>query len=434
MTPTTRLVYLLLLYAAFGFVASVWDGFAPAWRWAGIGGAVLLLFDIAILYGTKRPSVERKAPGRFALGVEEKVELSVVNPNRVPLRLTVFDGIPPESFSQHMPWEGTLPPRREMKVQYSLRVVKRGIRTFSSAHVRLLSPLGFWRRGIKCSQEESVRVYPNFEPILRLVILAMQHRESQMGIVKKNLAGVSREFHQLRDYHEGDSLNQIDWKATSKRLSIVSREYEEQRDQTIIFLLDCGRRMRAMDGELPQFDHCLNSMLLLSFIALRQGDHVGVLGFGESTRWLPPVKGQHSMNSILNFLYDFETEPVPSDFADAVGKCLSHQKRRALVVVLTNLRSEDSGELEPALRSLRAKHLVMLASLREREVDQKKEAEVRSLDDALSYHSAHLYSESREEVLFRLRNYGVLTLDETAQAMPVALANSYLEIKQQGRI
>ncbi|MEM0897536.1 MAG: DUF58 domain-containing protein [Verrucomicrobiota bacterium] len=434
MTPTARLVFLLLLHAAFGFAASVWDGLAPAWRWAGIGGVILLLFDLVILFRIKRPFVDRKVPGRFALGMEEEVQLSVVNPNRFPLRLALFDGIPPESFSRHMPWKGTLPPRRELMVRYALRLVKRGVRTFSPAHLRLLSPLGFWRRGVKCGEEQSVRVYPNFEPILRLVILAMQHRESQMGIVKKNLAGVSREFHQLRDYHEGDSLNQIDWKATSKMFSLVSREYEEQRDQTIIFLLDCGRRMRAMDGELPQFDHCLNSMLLLSFIALRQGDQVGVLGFGESTRWLPPVKGQHSMNSILNFLYDFETEPVPSDFAEAVGKCLAHQQRRALVVVLSNLRSEDAGELEPALRSLRSRHLVMLASLREREVDQKKEAEIQSLDDALSYHSAHLYAESREQVLFRLRNFGILTLDETAQSMPVALANSYLEIKQQGMI
>ncbi len=76
----------------------------------------------------------------------------------------------------------------------------------------------------------------------------------------------------------------------------------------------------------------------------------------------------------------------------------------------------------------------MLASLREREVERRIHGEIRTLDQALSYNSAHLYAESREQVLGRLRNFGILTLDETAQALPVALSNRYLEIKQMGMI
>ena len=75
-------------------------------------------------------------------------------------------------------------------------------------------------------------------------------------------------------------LSQIDWKATSKRVSLISRDYQEQRDQTVILAVDCGRRMRALDGGIPQFDHCLNAMLLLAYTALRQGDHVGIVGGG----------------------------------------------------------------------------------------------------------------------------------------------------------
>ena len=140
------------------------------------------------------------------------------------------------------------------------------------------------------------------------------------------------------------------------------------------------------------------------------------------------------MNAVLNHLYDFETRAVPSDYAEAVEICLQRQRRRALVIVLTNLRSEDSRELEPALRSLRSRHLVMLASLREREVERRIQAGILTLDQALSYGSAHMYAESREQVLVRLHNFGILTLDATAQALPVALSNRYLEIKQKGMI
>jgi len=132
--------------------------------------------------------------------------------------------------------------------------------------------------------------------------MAMAQRPEHSGIVRKNRAGLSRDFHQLRDYQMGDSLTQIDWKASSKRQALISRDFQEQLDQSVILMLDCGRRMRTMDGKIRQFDHCLNSMLLLSYIALRQGDQIGVLSFGGTERWLPPVKGSSAMTTILNHL------------------------------------------------------------------------------------------------------------------------------------
>lgn len=434
MTPTTRLIYALLGLSLLGLFASLRGGLAGIWTLTSLGACLILIADAVLVYLLQNPGLSRRIPGRFALGADGEVELVLTNPNRVPIRLSLFDGIPGKSRSSELPWRGRVPGRREFFVRYTIRMLRRGMLHFSPAHVRLLSPLGFWERHLKLGEDREARVYPNFEPVLRLMLLALQNRENQMGIIKKNIVGVSREFHQLRDYQEGDNLSQIDWKATSKRLAVVSREYQEQRDQTIILMLDCGRRMRSMDGDLPQFDHCLNSMLLLSYIALRQGDQIGVLGFGASTSWFPPVRGQHSMNTILNHLYDFETQTVPSDYAEAVDICLQRQKRRALVVVLTNLRSEDSRELEPALRSLRERHLVMLASLREREVDRRREGEIRTLDRALSSSSAHMYAEAREQILGRLRSHGILTLDETAQDLPVALSNRYFDIKQKGMI
>ena len=118
----------------------------------------------------------------------------------------------------------------------------------------------------------------------------------------------------------GDSLSQIDWKASSKRQSLISRDFQEQLDQSVILMLDCGRRMRTIDGEISQFDHCLNAMLLISYVALRQGDQVGILSFGGTERWLPPVKGASSMTTVLNHLYDYETSPFPSDFSEAAER------------------------------------------------------------------------------------------------------------------
>ena len=136
------------------------------------------------------------------------------------------------------------------------------------------------------------------------------------------------------------------------------------------------------------------------------------------------------MTTVQNHLYDYETAPFPSDFNEAAQRLLSHQRKRALVVVLTNLRGEDSDELREPLRKLRQKHPVVLANLRESGIDEMLDNEVQTFDQALGYLAATDYAREREQTLSALRSDGVITIDETAQAFPVALANCYLDTRE----
>ncbi|MGI9244431.1 MAG: DUF58 domain-containing protein, partial [Verrucomicrobiales bacterium] len=138
--------------------------------------------------------------------------------------------------------------------------------------------------------------------------------------------------------------------------------------------------------------------------------------------------------TILNHLYDYETTAAPSDFAEAAEKLLIRQRRRALVVLLTNLRSEDSDHVIPALQLMRQKHLVLLASLRENSLQQSLDQPIRHLDHALDFAATHLYLEDRREAFRKIESHGVLTLDESAERFPVALANQYLNIKSLGSL
>ena len=156
---------------------------------------------------------------------------------------------------------------------------------------------------------------------------------------------------------------------------------------------------------------------------------MGLLGFGGEERWLPPVKGGHAMTTVLNHLYDYQSSPVPTDYSEGVERLLARQHRRAMVVVLTNLRGEDGVELIEPLRLMRKKHLVVLASLREQSIDQTLDQEVVGVDDALSYLAVKDYVSEREAVLKEIASHGILTLDETAQNFPVALANQYLKAR-----
>ena len=428
--PTKWLIRLLILWF-FLAIAAIWlEQAGESWLIAGACLATLLVSDGMLAFSVKNPIVTRKIPGRFAVSVESEVTLRVANNAKRFLHLSVYDGLPGNADCELLPWRGSIKGGGYVDVTYPVTLHERGEQFFDQTHLLLTSPLGLWSRRTKSGQEDLVKVYPNYQPVLRFALMAMAHRQEQTGIIRKNRAGLSRDFHQLRDYQFGDSLSQIDWKASSKRRSLISRDFQEQLDQSVILMLDCGRRMRTLDGEVSQFDHCLNSMLLVSYVALRQGDHVGILSFGGTERWLPPVKGGHAMTTVLNHLYDYETSPFPSDFSEAAERLLRHQQRRAMVVVLTNLRGEDGDELVEPLRKLRQKHVVVLASLRESVVDKVLNNEVANFDGALGYLAAQDYSSERERVLANLRSHGVATLDESAQRFPVALANRYLDTRE----
>ncbi|HVJ44902.1 MAG TPA: DUF58 domain-containing protein [Luteolibacter sp.] len=434
MIPTLRLILLATAWTAFGALASAMPSLVPFWGWSGVGIAALLIIDALVVLAFRKIDVERRLPKRFALGEENEVRLILGNTGIGSAKIQVFDGIPQRAEAPAMPWTGDVPAGREIKVFHPVKIFERGEMTFTRVRIRRRSLLGLWQRQSAHGTDEMVKVYPNYEPVIRFAMLGMQHRESPLGIVRRPRAGTSRDFHQLRDYRDGDPFSQIDWKASSRRQMLISRDYQEQRDQTVVFLIDTGRRMRAMDGDLPQFDHALNAVLLVSHIALKQGDQVGVKSFGGTDRWLPPVKGAHAMPVILNHLYDYQTTSAPSDFAGAVEHLMARQRRRALVVVLTNLRGEDGKELIGALEVLKTRHVVMLASLKEKTVEDSASDPVEAFSGALRFLAADRYRSERREILAALGMRGILTLDTTAQEFAVALANRYLDVKAAGRI
>lgn len=411
-------------------IESVRNGVGQILQYGTMMAVFLIVLDFIILLILPDPISEREIPKRFASGVSADIKLKLSNPAAFDMKISFHDGLPEEAICEVLPWQGILPSRGYVELTYPLEFNERGDSYVEASYMQYQTRLSFWSRTIRTGAGEETKVYPNYEPIVRYALLTMESSPEQMGIVMKNRIGMSKEFHQLRDYQLGDMLSQIDWKATSKHRSLISRDYQEQKDQNVILAIDCGRRMRAYDGDVPQFDHCLNAMLLLSYVALRQGDHVGILSFGGQENWLPPVKGVQSMTTLINHMYDYKTSNTPSDFSEAAERLLTRQRRRALVIVLTNVRGEDGEELIEPLRKMRQKHVVMVANLRERDVVESYGKEVNNLDDALTLASSQIYFNERAAMMRQLESHGICTVDETAQRLPVALANRYLAARE----
>ena len=296
------------------------------------------------------------------------------------------------------------------------------------------SPLQLWWHDYPIKLKSEVRIYPNFAAISQYALLATDNHLSHLGIMKRRRRGEGQDFHQLREYRAGDSLRQIDWKASARMHKAISREYQDERDQDIIFLLDCGHRMQAKDGELSHFDHTLNAILLLSYVALKQGDAVGLATFGGVERWLPAKKGQLSLNQILNALYDLQPTLQAPDYSQAAAQLLIRHKKRALVILITNLRDEDTDDLLPALNLLRKRHLLLLASMRELALDQKLTEPVDHLEEAIEQAATQHYLQLRQQTLERVRATGTLCLDVPPTDLSTQLINRYLEIKRSGAL
>jgi uncharacterized protein (DUF58 family) len=199
--------------------------------------------------------------------------------------------------------------------------------------------------------------------------------------------------------------------------------------------------MRADDRNggigTAHFDQVLNAVMLLSYVALKQGDAVGAMTFGTppgEERSFAPKKGAQTLDALMGELYGVQPTPTHSDYVAAAQTLLARYPKRALVIVITNFRDEDSTELAQALRLLRSRHLVLLASLRERIVGELMAQPLSSGEVVLDVASAHLYEQSRRDAFIRLSARDALMVDAEPERLGIELVNRYHSVKRAGLI
>ncbi|UVE18683.1 DUF58 domain-containing protein [Pseudomonas sp. LS44] len=406
----------------------------PTLWWALLIALVLVATGDALAVRRQpAPRLQRQLPGNLSLGRWTEVQLSLHHSYSRVQWLELFDHVPAGMAMEHLPQRVDLHPGEVTHCGYRVRPLQRGHFRFAACEVQLPSPLRLWRQRRVLPLAGETRVYPDFARLYGAQLTAVDHWLNQLGVRQKQRRGLGQEFHQLREFRDGDTLRQIDWKATARKRTPIAREYQDERDQQIVFLLDCGRRMRSQDGDLAHFDHALNACLLLSYVALRQGDAVGLATFaGDQPRYLPPAKGHAQLGVLLNAVYDLRCTQRPADFAAAADQLLSRQRRRALVVLVSNLRDEDDDELLAAAKRLSRQHRVLITSLREEVLDRLRHTPVQNYQDALAYCGTLDYLNARNGLHERLAAHGLPVLDVRPSELGPQLVSRYLEWKKAG--
>jgi uncharacterized protein (DUF58 family) len=243
--------------------------------------------------------------------------------------------------------------------------------------------------------------------------------------------GGENEFERLRPYVPGDPYRHIDWRATARRGDFVSREYGQEVNQNLIFLLDTGRMMSAANGSLTSFDHALNAALMMAQVALRHGDRVGFLAFDHQIRaWLPPRGGTRSGGRLIRATYDLFPSLAEPDYAMAFRHLSKRVRRRSLVVLLTAVVDEPNAALSSALvRGLAGRHLPLCVWVRDGELTALAEGPAEKRSDAYVRAAAAEIVGWREKALANVRRSGALVVDSPPERLTPQLLSRYLEIK-----
>ena len=379
---------------------------------------------------------ERQMPSAFALGQPHGLVVTLAHEGPRPWALELFDHVPATMSRRLLPARVALPARTRLDVRYEITPLQRGRAVFEPAAIRVRSRLGLADLQLRIGTTQAVQVFPNFAALSRYAWLAGDRRLAEIGIKTYAARGAGTDFKQLGEYVPGMSTRHIDWNASFRHRRPVVREFQDDRDQSVMFLLDCGRRMRADERSGTagsHFDQALNAAMLLAYVALKDGDAVGAMTFGQAQsqqRHVAPAKGMAALNGLVARLHDLEPSPTHSDYLAAARDLMVRLPRRSLVVMLTNFRDEDCAELEDALRLMRTRHLVLLASLRESVV---AEIAAQPLDDPraiVEVATAHWFQNARAEAFRRLAGKNQLLVDVEPDQLASTLVNRYHAVKR----
>lgn len=427
-----------LILFALGVLPLLLTGLAKDWLWLGLAWVGLLvlfaLTDWFLLPPLDKLLVEREVTDQLSLGAENVVRVRIRNGCGVPLRLELRDS-PPETMPSDLPPEpfrfSVAPDARHAAV-YHLTPRARGDYAFGDVYLRVQGRLGLVNRLLRVSLPTQVKVYPNLAEAAKFTLMAKRGRLQQVGIRAARLQGAGRDFESLRDYMPDDEMRRIDWKATARRGKLVSRQYEVEKSQSIVLMLDVGRTMLAEIDGIQKLDYAINAALLLAYVASLADDRVGLLVFGDTIQtWLPPRKGRMQVYAILEALYNAGATLAEPDYRGAMAYLQARWRKRSLVVCFTDLWDADSSRrMITELGALQPRHLVTAVTLLDTKIARAAEQDVTTATSVYEKSVAMQALEERQRALSLLTQRGILVVDSPADKLSAELVNRYLEIKE----
>ena len=433
--PERRLAWFL------GAAALLWLLPGTTGVYAALGAVALLLIlaavDAVLLPSRRAITLSRNISPSVGIGdqVEGAYQLASSWPRALELDIQdrvahgVSGGVDRTSLS--LPRNGTA------HVPFSVTGTKRGVAQLGSVGLRASSQLGLVGVRHTYPLDDEILVTPSVSGVRRFRLLAMQHRLDSFGIRELRRKGEGQGFAGLRDYVLGDDPRHIDWKATARKARPITREYTIERSQTVLTLIDAGRSMTQLAGDLSRFEHALSAALVLTDVAANAGDRVGTLVFDDVVRaFVPAQRSRGALEAVRNALSPVAASSCEPDYANAFRFLAARQRKRALIVFFTDvIDSRASQALIAHVMRSTSRHLALVVALRNDDVfAAAAPGAVARQEQLFERASAEELLLAREEALMRMRRAGVVVLDVSPRTMAAGVINRYLELKARGAL
>jgi uncharacterized protein (DUF58 family) len=434
-------MYVSVRLAALAVCLSLVAALLPFPVWATVLVVNVALAALVVIEVRRAPPastlrVTRDVPAVSSSIRTDAVSLEVFNPLSRPLEVGLRDAAQPSLRREPRTHRVVVPGGSRATVEAVVRPSRRGYAELGPITVRTAGPLRLAGKQRTMPVTGRIKVYPPLPGRAKVAQRIERARALQVGMRSSAFRGGGNEFDSLRDYHPDDEFRRIDWRATARVGKPITKVFREERDQQIILLLDAGGSMAASLGQTSRFELAIDAGFALAELATYVGDRVGMVAFGSRVeRVIGPRSGREQPRRILDLLFDVQPTLDAPDYPHAFATVLSRYRRRALLVLFTELTDERAmGPLLEALPALRAHHLVVVAAAQDPQVDRV--ARRVPPDAAAAYAKAAAAGSlaARERAAARLRGMGVGVEDRHPDELAGAVADRYLEIKAAGRL
>jgi len=432
--PTPRLAVVAVagtcvaLVLPFGAVGSI----------IAINAAVLVLLvgDAVAAPAPATFGVTRRLPATMTVGQRAEVTWEVTNPTKREAALAVADELAPSLHAGDRRFGTSVPAYGRARAATTITPTRRGSFAVEELTVRVRGPLGLAARQRSRRMPARLRVHPPFRSRDEAELRIQKARVLDVGIRSTRGRGGGTDFDQLRDYQADDEFRRIDWAATARSQRPIVRTYRAERNQVVVQLLDNGRVMAGSVDGVARVEHAMDAVMMLTAVAGHLGDKAGLVAFDRQVRAVvPPATGRRQLAPVADAMFDLEPSLDESDYRGAFMHTVARFRRRAMLVLFTDLVEQAVGEsLLPALPLIAAHHVVVVAAVQDPEIVRWASATPTNAAETYRQSAALATLADRGRATARLRSVGATVVDAPAGELATRLADTYLGVKATGRL
>jgi len=380
--------------------------------------------------------VVRVPPPAFSVGRELPVAYRWRHAARRPVTLLVRETLPPPLGLATPVRRLALAPGAVTGEVLRLAPERRGRGEGGTLHVRLLGPLGLAWLQTRLELPWRATVFPSLRGASVRALPPEARRRREAGLRNVRRPGEGRLFEGLREWVPGDDTRIIDWKATARRGKPIARQFEDERREQVLLVLDAGRLLTAEVDGVPRLEAVVDAALRLAHAAVEHDDNVGIMVFADTVQsFVPPARGRRGLRAVLEVLATAEGRVVESDYPAAFRYLAAHNRKRALTVLFTDVIDRTASDaLVVHAATLRPRHLPLAVTLRDPALERLATRRPPGVGAAFERAAAEELLLAREEALAELRRRGILVLDVPPSAAAEAVVERYRELKRRGML